>query len=226
MNVPVITIDGPSGSGKSELCKQLSKKLNWNFLQSGLLYRILALHVLKNQYCIKKNINILLKSLNFFEIINKNISNKENSNSNILNVINKEEIGNFASKLASFSYVRKYLLIKQKMFRQFPGLVADGRDMGTIVFPDACMKFFLQASLKVRTKRRLLDLQNTTKINFDQLLIIMKERDYRDINRSISPLFPSKDSIIIDSTYMNMSQVLDICIKHITTLKNVTIFNI
>ncbi|XBC44142.1 MAG: (d)CMP kinase [Buchnera aphidicola (Schlechtendalia peitan)] len=225
MNIPVITIDGPSGSGKSELCKKISQKLQWNILPSGLIYRILALIILRNRNFIKNKNFYFLQSLNFFNIINENIL-KKNTFSILIKNINTEEIGNFASKLACIPYIRKYLLFKQRIFRQFPGLVADGRDMGTVVFPDACIKFFLKADLKIRAQRRLLSLKKNTNINFNQLLNIMKERDYRDNNRLISPLFPSAGSIIIDSTYMNIQQVFNLCINYIIKLNNIKTLNI
>lgn len=213
--ISVITIDGPSGSGKSKLCKKIAEKLNWNVLESGLIYRFLALMVLNKKYG-KKDLIFLLRSLNFFNIISNN------RKSNILNQADTEIIGNIASKLAGISYIRKYLLFQQRLFRQLPGLVTDGRDMGTVIFPDACVKFFLKASLQTRVQRRLKHLKKKgIEINFNKLLFMMKRRDYRDRNRAISPLVPEQNSIIIDSTDMNLQQVVNMCMKHIKNVKDI-----
>ncbi|XBC37441.1 MAG: (d)CMP kinase [Buchnera aphidicola (Meitanaphis microgallis)] len=158
--VSVITVDGPSGAGKSILCKEISKNLNWNVLESGLIYRILALIILKNKhYKIKTNLLFLLQSLNFFNIIRDNSIKKNYFHFNFIKDIDSEKIANIASELACIPYIRESLLFKQRSFRQLPGLIADGRDMGTVVFPDACIKFFLKADLKTRVKRRFLNFQ-------------------------------------------------------------------
>ncbi|XBC42592.1 MAG: (d)CMP kinase [Buchnera aphidicola (Kaburagia rhusicola ensigallis)] len=221
--ISVITIDGPSGSGKSKLCKKIAEKLNWNVLESGLIYRFLAVMVSNEKYN-KKDLIFLSRSLNFFNIINnKNFKNKIRK-SNILNQIDTEIIGNLASKLAGISYIRKCLLFQQRLFHQFPGLVADGRDMGTVIFPSACLKFFLKADLNVRVQRRLQYLkQKGIKTDFNKLFFMMKQRDYRDHNRTISPLVPEKNAIIIDSTDMSLQQVVNVCMKYIKNVKDINI---
>ncbi|XBC43106.1 MAG: (d)CMP kinase [Buchnera aphidicola (Meitanaphis flavogallis)] len=213
--ISVITIDGPSGSGKSKLCRKIAEKLNWNILESGLIYRCLA-SIVSNEKYKKKDLIFLLRSLNFFNIINNKNFKNDNKKLNILNQMDTETIGNIASKLASISYIRKYLLFQQRLFRRFPGLVADGRDMGTVIFPDACVKFFLKANLNVRVQRRLQYLtKQGIETDFNKVLVMMEKRDYRDYNRAISPLVPEKNAIIIDSTDMNFQQVVNVCMQYI-----------
>ncbi|WP_343153245.1 (d)CMP kinase [Buchnera aphidicola (Mindarus keteleerifoliae)] len=214
---PVITIDGPSGAGKSVICKAIANKLNWFFLESGIIYRALALIVIENNISIldvdlisiSKNLKfkILKKKNNFLFFSNgKNISKK----------IIFQEVSNIASKLAMIPHVRKALLKKQRMFQKFPGLVANGRDMGTVVFPEAKIKFFLKADLISRVNRRMLELKKKGfYIDTNQLFLEMKKRDNRDYTRTISPLVPAKNAIIIDSTNMTIKEVLALCMDHI-----------
>ncbi|QCI27209.1 (d)CMP kinase [Buchnera aphidicola] len=214
---PVITIDGPSGSGKSVLSKSLSKYLKWFNLESGIIYRIFAcLFLKKNGLISKNNLLSLLNDLdNYFIYKNGMIYNfitKEFSKKYIIS----KEVTNIASKLSTISYVRKNLLIKQRLFRKKPGLIANGRDMGTVVFPDAIIKIFLKATLKQRVYRRMYELKNKGfNINFKNILFQIQKRDNRDINRKYSPLKPANNAIIIDSSNMNCTEVFKLVIKYI-----------
>ncbi|WP_343152405.1 (d)CMP kinase [Buchnera aphidicola] len=219
MNIlaPVITIDGPSGAGKSVICKAIANKLNWFFLESGIIYRALALIVIENNISIldldlisiSKNLKfeILKKENNFLFFSNgKNISKK----------IIFQKVSDIASQLAMLPHVRNALLKKQRMFQKFPGLVANGRDMGTVVFPEAEIKFFLKADLISRVNRRMLELKKKGLfINANRLFFEMKKRDNRDYTRTISPLMPAKNAIIIDSTNMNVKEVFTLCMHYI-----------
>ncbi|WP_422667231.1 (d)CMP kinase [Buchnera aphidicola] len=213
---PVITIDGPSGAGKSTLCKAIANKLKWISLESGLIYRVIAFIALKNNIFItEKNIIPIVKKLDISSInkINKNIL-KNTKNNNYLT--SSQKISHIASELSIYPYIRKILLKKQKLLRNFPGLVAEGRDMGTVVFPKATLKFFLNASLECRVQRRMLELQKYRfNISYKKLFREMKNRDDKDQNRLISPLYPSKNAIILDSTNVSFLEIINISMMHI-----------
>lgn len=214
---PVITIDGPSGSGKSTLSKKLSNYLKWHNLESGLMYRILSCLFLKNNFPMTKKFLIpLFNDLDkYFIYQNKIISNVIKKDFSHKYIISKE-VTDTASKLATLSYVRDYLLLKQRLFRQKPGLIANGRDMGTIIFPDATIKFFLKADLKKRVDRRMIDLKNQgLDINYQDLMNQIKKRDDRDKNRKYSPLKSAKDAIILDSSNISKNELLKIVIQYI-----------
>lgn len=218
---PVITIDGPSGVGKSLLCKAISKKLKWFSLESGNLYRSLALILLKNNNVfLKKNIINICNKINVFfskkdyrlyiMFKGNNISDSE---------IMSQDIINLASKISTLPYVRKILFYKQKYLRQYPGVVTNGRDMGTVIFPDAKLKFFLDGELNVRVKRRMIELKDKGfNVNFKRLKLEMKNRDFQDKNRINSPLIPASNAIIIDSTNMSFKEVFNISMQYIKKL--------
>jgi CMP/dCMP kinase len=212
--IPVITIDGPSGSGKSTIAQWLAKKLSWNILDSGALYRVLAL-VLERE-AINLDDEEFLKSLvdsldvRFaIEDINK-VTTVFLNNKDINYIVRDEKVGNMASKIATFVSVRNALLHWQRSFRQSPGLVTDGRDMGTAIFPDANVKIFLSASCEERAKRRynqLLD--NGINVKLAALIDDIAERDLRDQNRDISPLKKAEDAVVIDTTDKTIETVRD-----------------
>lgn len=206
--IPVITIDGPSGVGKSTIANIIANKLKWSLLESGKIYRLLAYLVLNKKISIfEQKIIPIIKDLDVL------LNNKIKLNNKLIKC---EKISKIASKLALYPKIREILLTKQRSFRLFPGLVAEGRDMGTIVFPDAKLKFFLDASLNTRVNRRLLELnKNGNCINFKKLFIKMNNRDKQDQNRLISPLCIPKNAIILNSTYMNLSQVVTIFMQYI-----------
>lgn len=219
---PVITIDGPSGSGKGTLCFYLAKKLKWKLLDSGSIYRTLALKILKKKIKIQINNKIifLAKKLHVtFKVEKKILIFLEGKN--VTKEIRTELVGNTASIIGTFPEIRKILLYKQREFRKKPGLIADGRDMGTTVFPDATAKIFLFASLKERANRRLKQLQNKGfNVRLKNILTDIKKRDIRDKNRSISPLIPAKHAFMLDSTKLSIHEVLKISMKYIKKIKN------
>ena len=210
MNIPVLTFDGPSGAGKGTVSRAVAKQLGWNYLDSGSIYRSLAIASLKQGINIE-DVNVVVKvaealSLEFEcgdELIVK-LDGKD-----ITAELPFEETGNTASIIAAYPEVRTVLLQKQKDFRQQPGLVADGRDMGTTVFPDAAVKIFLTASAEERADRRYKQLINKGEsVSLAALLEDIKARDERDSSRSASPLVPAEDAILLDSTSMSIEEVL------------------
>ncbi len=221
----VITIDGPSGSGKGTISKMLADKLEWNFLDSGALYRALAFVSARQPGQLWPDLTNLEKinleedrleelALNLqveFKQDKTFISNLNDPNKttqDISQFIRTEICGNLASRLAIFPKVRMVLLAKQRAFLKEPGLVADGRDMGTVVFPDATLKFFLQADVKIRAERRYLQLKDMgVDVNLHNLIGEVSERDLRDMQRSVASLKPALDAIILDTTTMTINEV-------------------
>ncbi len=208
---PVITVDGPSGVGKGTLCQALAIHFNWNLLDSGAIYRVLAFAA---QY---HNINI--SSEDALVLLAQHLDVKFVANGkhvavilegkDVSQAIRNEIVANAASKIAVFSNVREALLHRQRSFRALPGLIADGRDMGTIVFPDAPVKFFLDATPEERANRRMLQLQDRgNSVKFERLLSEIKERDQRDRHRPIAPLVAAHDALIIDTTSMSITEVV------------------
>ncbi|WWP01426.1 MAG: (d)CMP kinase [Candidatus Dasytiphilus stammeri] len=213
--VPVITIDGPGGVGKSTVCQALAKRLKWNLLESGAIYRILALYALHHQLSLSDhNTEALLISMamhlnvHFFKIGEKYevISDGENLSKKIC----MENVGIMASKMAVLPSVRTALLGSLRTFRKLPGLIADGRDMGTVVFPNAMVKIFLDASVEERVRRRMLQLHQTGfSVNVEQLFQDLKKRDERDRNRLIAPLKPADDARILDTTNLSIEHIIE-----------------
>lgn len=214
--VPVITIDGPSASGKGTICKIISKILGWNILNSGLIYRFLALFCIMNkvEIYIFKDYELLIRYLKIF--VSNGIFFYFLRNKYIFFKIYNSYVSDITSKLAIYPIVRKSLLSYHYFFRLPPGLVADGRDMGTFVFPDAIIKIFINADIHVRVKRRMLQLQkNNIYVSFNQLMNMIRERDNRDFNRLFSPLYLSKDMFLIDSTLLSVEQVIDNVMQYV-----------
>ena len=203
--INVITIDGPSASGKGSLAKNISSQFDLDILDSGALYRLYAYFTdlkLDNDE-IKKKISEEIK----FELKNMNIEIIYKSK-NISNDIRTEDIAKLASKLSSKEVVRQTLYNTQRNFYSSKGLVADGRDMGTVVFKDARLKIFLTASTKVRAKRRYLELQNRgQEVNMPDLIADIEKRDFNDSSRDLSPLFPADDAHVVDSSNMSAEEV-------------------
>lgn len=216
-NIPVITVDGPSGVGKGTTASLLSNHLSWNLLDSGAIYRALALKVLKSDVDVS-DIEKLIRlaqslQLRFESVIGEptlvylddNCVNQE---------LRKESCGNIASIIAVIPEVRAALLQRQIDFRQAPGLVADGRDMGTVVFKDAQIKFYLTASAEERAKRRYKQLKSKgVNANIRALEKEIGARDCRDSNRSVSPLVPAADAIVIDTSDLSIDEVFHYCIN-------------
>ena len=204
----LITIDGPAGSGKGTIAKQLSEVLKLNYLDSGAIYRILGLHLIENNIPID-NEDLIKKSI---EKANIQFSRHKISlnNRDVTDEIRTESIAKIASLIAANKTVREGILDLQRSFLKKPGLVAEGRDMGTVVFPEAKNKFFLTASVQERADRRYKQLiSKGFDVSIADLVVEIQERDFRDINRSISPLVPAANAVIIDTTKLSPSQVVE-----------------
>ncbi|MDP0589836.1 MAG: (d)CMP kinase [Candidatus Endonucleobacter bathymodioli] len=210
----IVTIDGPSGSGKGTISALLAKQLQWNFLDSGALYRLTALSAIKQSVDLgdESALMILASRLDVrFVLAEKSEMEIIILDGEVVGTkLRTEDIGIKASQIAALPGVRAALLQRQIDFAKPPGLVADGRDMGTVVFPEADIKFFLTATAKERAKRRVSQL-HTKGIdgNFDAVLASIVARDQQDSDRSISPLMPAKDAIIIDSSEMGIDAVFN-----------------
>lgn len=208
---PVITIDGPSGSGKGTIAQLLASQLGWHYLDSGALYRTAAWWVLHQKVDISDEAS-LSNALDQLKIYFKPQAGGVKvycDTFEVTTMIRDESVGVMASKISSISLVRKALLNLQLGFRQDPGLVTDGRDMGTVVFRDAVCKFFLKASTKERASRRYLQLQQRgINGNLAQIEADLISRDARDRDRSISPTKPADDAITIDTSGMPVDAVM------------------
>ena len=212
--VPVICLDGPSGVGKGTACLAVAKQLGWHILDSGSLYRITALQVARH---FPDDEVGSLKDNQLADIItNLEISYVEKNNQlvillgdeDISEAIRVEEIGEKASQIAVIPAVRAALLERQRDFLQPPGLVADGRDMGTVVFPESPLKFYLTATAEERAQRRYKQLKDKgIDVNLSSLVEDLRQRDERDMNRDAAPLKPASDAIIIDTSSLNVEQV-------------------
>ena len=211
-NANLITIDGPSGSGKGTVCHILAKKLNWHLLDSGALYRILAFAALQEKIDLddQKRLSELALNLNVSFISNGVGVDTLLAGENVGDKLRTEAVAQAASQVASIQVVRDALLARQKAFYQAPGLIADGRDMGTVVFPDAPVKVFLDASAEERAQRRFNQLQDKGfNVSIAQILSEIKERDFRDRNRTVAPLRPADDALVIDSTSLTIDEVVN-----------------
>lgn len=215
----VITVDGPSGAGKGTLSHALAEKLQFDLLDSGAIYRVLALAAIEENIALddEATLSALAQRLNV-KFVPENQQISVLLNDKLVNqAIRTESAGMNASKIAVFPKVREALLQRQRAFSTERGLVADGRDMGTIVFPNATIKLFLDASAEERAKRRCKQLQEKGfNANFAEILDEIKKRDFRDRNREVAPLIPAKDALILDSTHLSIDQVIQQALDHIT----------
>ncbi|EQA13886.1 (d)CMP kinase [Glaesserella parasuis] len=214
----VITVDGPSGAGKGTLCHALAEKLGFDFLDSGAIYRILALAAVKQGIAFENETALaqLGRNLNVKFVPENNEIQVILDGENVGDQIRTAQAGQNASKIAVYPQVREALLQRQRDFRSPKGLIADGRDMGTVVFPEAEIKFFLDASAEERTKRRVKQLQEKGfNANFDEILAEIKERDFRDRNRPVAPLVPAEDAMILDSTHLSIEEVIQQALDYI-----------
>ena len=211
-DVPVIAVDGPGGSGKGTITTRLADYLGWHFLDSGALYRLTALAVIKKQLSLDDEAALgeVAANLDIRFETDGDIVRALLDEQDVSDRIRSEDIGAVASRIAAIPAVRVALAGRQRRFRQLPGLVADGRDMGTVIFPDARLKIFLTASAGCRAERRYKQLKDKGEsVNLTRLSREIEARDLRDQSRSIAPLRPAEDAVIIDSTNLSIDEVFD-----------------
>ncbi|ODQ00010.1 MULTISPECIES: (d)CMP kinase [Salinivibrio] len=209
---PVITVDGPSGAGKGTLCMRLAEKLQWHLLDSGAIYRVLALAAIHHDVdttsedaLVPLAANLDVQFIAEGELVKVILEGED-----VSATLRTEQVGNQASKVAALPRVREALLRRQRAFAGEPGLIADGRDMGTVVFPQAEVKIFLDASAQERARRRQQQLQEKgVNVTFDRLLSEIQERDDRDRNRAVAPLRPAPDALVLDSTSLSIDEVIE-----------------
>ncbi|MDQ1817937.1 (d)CMP kinase [Massilia sp. CCM 9210] len=211
-NIPVITIDGPTASGKGTVAHKVADRLGFHYLDSGALYRLTALMALRrgtelaDEHALAKLAQHLPASFSGGEILL--------AKENVTQLIRAEEVGNMASKIAALPSVRQALFALQLGFRRAPGLVADGRDMGTVIFPHAQLKVFLTASTEARAQRRYKQLiDKGFSANIEDLLSDLKARDDRDTYRAIAPLMPAEGAHLLDTSNMTADEAVEEVLK-------------
>lgn len=217
-HTPVITVDGPSGAGKGTLCMLLANKLGFHLLDSGAIYRVLALAAIHHGVDLESEDALvpLAMHLDVQFIAEGDLVKVILEGEDVSKELRKEETGMAASKVAVLPRVREALLRRQRAFADGRGLVADGRDMGTVVFPAAEAKIFLDASAEERARRRFKQLQlKGLDGKFDALLSEIQERDDRDRNRPVAPLRPAEDALVLDSTEMSIDEVVEKALQYI-----------
>lgn len=224
--IPVITIDGASGTGKGTVSLLVARQLGWKLLDSGALYRVLALAAQKHSVAMDNEpaLTVLAEHLDVQFIAQaSHFPSILLEGEDVTDIIRTEKIGNAASMVAVFPAVRTALLSRQRAFRELPGLVADGRDMGTIIFPDASLKIFLLASPEERAKRRHNQLKEKgIDVSLTTLIDELRERDKRDQERFVAPLKPAKDAILINTDDLNIEQVVERILFEIKQKKALT----
>ncbi|QGU33037.1 (d)CMP kinase [Thermochromatium tepidum] len=207
-SIPILTIDGPSGTGKGTLMQLLAERLGWHALDSGALYRALGLAAARQGLDLDDPQALIPLATALpveFQARRVLLSGED-----VTDTIRTEEAGLAASRVAAHPGVRAALLDRQRHFARLPGLVADGRDLGTVVFPQARLKIFLDASPEVRAERRYKQLKEKgLNANLARLVADIRERDARDRSRPVAPLCPAEDAVLVDSTQMSIAEVLD-----------------
>jgi len=211
MSIPVLTIDGPSGAGKGTVSRLIAKKLGWHYLDSGSIYRSLAIAVQKSSVdlnAVDEIVKVAQELVLEFECGDELVVKLDGED--ITHQLGLEQTGGIASQIAALPEVRQVLLKKQQDFQQLPGLVADGRDMGTVVFPEAENKVFLTASAEKRAQRRYKQLmEKEIDANLVQIINEIEARDRRDMERAIAPLAMASDALYIDSSDMTIDAVVE-----------------
>lgn len=211
--IPVIAIDGPSASGKGSVAERVAEQLGFHYLDSGAIYRILAYASQQNSIAWHKAADIanLAKTLEIAFVHGEILLNGQNVSA----AVRSEAMGRGASEVAVHPAVRESLMDLQKNFRKAPGLVADGRDMASVVFPDAVLKIFLTASVEVRANRRYQQLLNRgLQADFNTILNDLKERDLRDSQRSAAPLKQMPDALLLDTTNKTIQEAVDFILNN------------
>lgn len=209
---PVITVDGPSGTGKGTLCLQLAAQLGWHFLDSGVLYRLVGFLARKRGLALDDAAGITPLAAGLPVEFRPHADELEIllEGEDVTEAVRNELIGDAASRVAAIPAVRDALLARQRAMRAAPGLVADGRDMGTVVFPDAPLKIFLTASAETRAERRYKQLKGKgNDVSLPALLEDIRARDERDATRAVAPLVPAPDAEILDTTLLGIAEVKD-----------------
>jgi len=210
---PVITIDGPSGAGKGTVARLVADQLGWHLLDSGAIYRVLAVAIRHHQLSLDDEEPLIPMAAHLdvqFEISSDGEGKVILEGEDVSDIIREEEIGELASKVAAFPRVRESLLRRQRAFSVSPGLIADGRDMGTVVFKQAPVKIFLTATAEERAQRRFNQLKEKgIDVNIGRLLTDIRQRDERDQNRKVAPLVPAEGALIIDSTDISIAEVVN-----------------
>jgi cytidylate kinase len=217
---PVVTIDGPSGVGKGTISQLLAQHLGWHLLDSGAIYRVLALAAIHHHVELENEEAITLLAAHLDVQFVSDADSKGIKvvleGEDVTSSIRSPECSNAASKVAALPRVREALLRRQRAFSTSPGLIADGRDMGTMVFPKAAAKIFLIASAQERAQRRYNQLQDKGfDVNIDRLLAEIIERDDRDTNRAASPLKPAEDALVIDTSGIGINEVFERVLEHV-----------
>jgi cytidylate kinase len=211
-DIPVLTIDGPSGSGKGTIAQMIARQFGWHYLDSGAIYRVLAQAALKHNVELDDEIALteLAQTLDVSFAVAAGELKVMLEGEDVSLLIRSETAGNAASRVAALPPVRAALLQRQRDFRTMPGLVTDGRDMGTVVFPDAPFKVFLTASAEERAQRRYKQLkQKGIESNLSDLIAEISERDRRDSERKVAPLRPAEGALILDSTELGIDAVYE-----------------
>ena len=212
LQIPVITIDGPSGAGKGTAARLVAEQLGWQLLDSGAIYRVLAVATQYHHLPIDNEEALIPIAANLdvqFQVSEKGESKIVLEGEDVTHSIRSEDISALASKVAAFPRVREALLRRQRAFKVDPGLVADGRDMGTVVFNDAPVKVFLTASAEERAQRRYNQLKEKGfDVKIGRLLDDIRQRDERDQSRKAAPLMPAEDALVIDSTGFSIDEVV------------------
>lgn len=211
-DIPVIAIDGPSASGKGTVAQRVAGKLGFHYLDSGALYRLVALSAIRSDADLADE-HVLSDIAARLDVVFEDAEIWLESE-NVTDAIRAEACSNAASRIAAYPRVRVALLERQRAFRQFPGLVADGRDMGSVVFPDAALKIFLTASAETRAQRRYKQLmEKGIDANISTLLQDLRERDARDSGRSVAPLQQGEGTSLLDTTSLDIGQAVDCILR-------------
>lgn len=219
---PVITIDGPSASGKGTVAERVAAQLGFHFLDSGALYRLTALSAMKNGVALDDEARVAALATALPATFRDGMVWL--ADENVSDAIRAEAVGEGASKVAALPAVRAALLDRQRAYRQAPGLVADGRDMGTVIFPDAVAKVFLTASAEARAERRYKQLIGKgNSASLSALVADMQARDARDTARLVAPLKPAPDALFLDTTSMDVESAVQAVLAHYASCDRTTL---